>query len=338
MAGRLRFFRGNWESITRNKFVLNSIEGYLIKFKSQPIQTSMPRAPLLQGSQSLEDVRKAIDNLLTLEAVRPCALEDSRFVSSYFLLPKSDRTFRFILNLKKLNEFIQTVHFKLEDGRTAMKLISRGDFFAKLDLENAYFLISVDEASSKYLTFIFQDQCFEFLCLPFGLNVAPHVFTKILRPVVSHLRDKEFTSVIYLDDILLTRSSRQMCAENVEASIRLLESLGFVINYDKSNLEPRQRIEFLGIVYDSRKMVLEFPEGKKQKMLNFLEQLRLGKILSLRQWSSFVGSINACCPAVKYGRLYTKEFERVKYLGLLKNGNDFETKICLPESLKLDIS
>lgn len=296
----------------------------------------MTRAPLLQGSQSLEDVRKAIDNLLTIKAVRPCALEDSRFVSSYFLLPKSDGIFRFILNL--LNEFIQTVHFKLEDGRTAMKLISRGDFLAKLDLKNANFLISVDEASSKYLTFIFQDQCFEFLCLPFGLNVAPHVFIKILRPVVSHLRDKKFTSVIYLDDILLTESSRQMCAENVEVSIRLLESLGFVINYDKSNLEPRQRIEFLGIVYDSRKMVLELPEGKKQKMLNLLEQLRLGKILSLRQWSSFVDSINACCPAVKYGRLYTKEFERVKYLGLLKNGNDFEAKICLPESLKPNIS
>jgi len=155
----------------------------------------------LQGSQSLEDVKGAIKNLLKLGAVRLCDLEDARFISSYFLLPKSDGTFRFILNLKKLNEFIQAKHFKLEDGRTAAKIISKNNFLANLDLENAYFLIPVDESSSKYLRFIFQSQCFEFLCLPFGLNVAPQVFTKILKPVVKYLRNRGFTSVIYLDDI-----------------------------------------------------------------------------------------------------------------------------------------
>lgn len=337
MAGRLKYFRKNWERITRNRMVLKSIEGYSISFESQPVQGVVPTTPLLQDSQSIYDVKKEIDNLRGLGAIRPCRVEDSRFISSYFLHPKSDGTYRFILNLKKLNTFIRTEHFKLEDGRTAAKLLSKGDFLAKLDLENAYFLIPVDETSSKYLRFIFQNQCFEFLCLPFGLNVAPYVFTKVMKPVVSNLRDKGFTSVIYLDDILLMGSSKRRCLDNIKNSVELLESLGFIINYNKSISKPIQRIEFLGIIYDSKKMALELPEDKKKRILNLLEELSIGKVLSLRQWSSFVGSVNACCPAVRYGRLYTKQFERTRYLGLLKNNNNFEEKISLPASLKADI-
>ncbi|XP_077257548.1 uncharacterized protein LOC143894793 [Temnothorax americanus] len=301
-----------------------------------PCQTLVPKAPLLQGSQSLDDVREAINKLLVLGAIRPCTPEDPQFVSSYFLVPKLDGTFRFVLNLRKLNEFIRTKHFKLEDGRTAKKLIAKNDFLAKLDLENAYFLIPVDEDSSKYLRFIFQGQCFEFLCIPFGLNVAPHVFTKVLRPVVNHLRKRGLSSVTYLDDMLFVASSRQACIDNVKTSIELLEYLGFIINYKKSSLEPSQITEFLGIMYNSVMMTLELPEDKKQKILDLLKKFVPGKTVSLRQWSSFVGSINACCPAVKYGRLYTKGFERVRYLGLLKNDNNYDAKICLPENLEPD--
>lgn len=178
IAGRLKYYSEKWKLITRRKFILNCIKGYAIQFTFQLFQTSFSTAPLLQGSQSLEDVSVAINSLQVLGAIRLCILEDSKFISSYFLVKKSDGTFRFILNLKKLNEFITTKHFKLEDSRTVEKLISKNDFLAKLDLENAYFMIPVDEASSKYLRFIFQDQCFEFLCLHFGLNVAPYIFPK----------------------------------------------------------------------------------------------------------------------------------------------------------------
>lgn len=139
MTGRLKLFNSRWKQITKSKFILNCLRGYRIRFTSQPFQILVPTAPLLQGVQSLDDVKKAIDNLLTLGAIRPCAAEYPQFLSSYFLITKSDGSFRFVLNLKKLNEFIETKHFKLENGRTAERLISRTDFLAKLDLENAYF-------------------------------------------------------------------------------------------------------------------------------------------------------------------------------------------------------
>ncbi|XP_071578071.1 uncharacterized protein [Temnothorax nylanderi] len=252
------------------KFPVEQTRGYEVdKAKpTQSLEAAIPTAPLLQGNQSLDDVKKAIDNLLVLGAIRPWS-------------PR--------------------IH---------------------------------NEGSSRYLRFIFQGQCFEFLCLPFGLNVAPHVFTKVLRPVVNHLRKEGFASVIYLDDMFLVASSKRACAANIKASIELLENLGFVINYKKSSLDPSQRAEFLGITYDFCKMALELPEHKKQKMLSLLKEFRPGKICSLRRWSSFVGSINACCPAVRYGRLYTKELERIRYLELLKNNDDYDAEICIPKNLE----
>lgn len=99
--------------------------------------------------------------------------------------------------------------------------------------------------------------------------MAPYVFTKVMRPIVKQLRKKGFSSVIYLDDMLLIASSRRACEDNIKASIELLEYLGFVINYKKSSLKPSHRLEFLGIRYDSREMLLELPQDKSEKYLLF---------------------------------------------------------------------
>ena len=80
-----------------------------------------------------------------------------------------------ILILKKLNEFIETEHFKLEDIRTAKNLLQKDCFLASLDLKDAYYLIPIANVSRKYLRFCFAGILYEFSCLPFSLNVAPYM-------------------------------------------------------------------------------------------------------------------------------------------------------------------
>ena len=99
-----------------------------MSFINEPVQTSIPAAPVLKKSQSLGDVKEAIVNLLKIGAVRVCSPTQDQFLSSYFLVKKSNGSFRFVLNLKKLNEFIVEDHFKMEDGHTATRLMCQGDF------------------------------------------------------------------------------------------------------------------------------------------------------------------------------------------------------------------
>nr|CAH7734420.1 unnamed protein product [Callosobruchus chinensis] len=73
-----------------------------------------------------------------VKAVNSC---QDQFLSSYLLRQKDNGEFRFILNLKKLNEFILSPHFRLEDIRMVKNLITRNCFLASVDLKDAYFLV-----------------------------------------------------------------------------------------------------------------------------------------------------------------------------------------------------
>lgn len=316
--------------------MLNCILGYKIQFFTKPILTDKPTAPILNKDYNMHDVDVAIQKLLNCKAIVKCASVKDEFISSYFLVKKSDGSFRFVLNLKKLNQFIHTEHFKIEDGRTVVNLLSRGDFLATIDLESAYFLVPIHEESRKYLRFIFKEQMFEFVCLPFGLNVAPYVFTKILKPVMSFLRVQGFRSVIYLDDILCLGDSKVNCSENINATVKLLVSLGFLLQKRKCDLVSSQTKEFLGLIYDSNKMIVTLPENKKEKVLKMISIFQKLKRCKIRSFASFVGLIESCCRAAQYGRLYTKNFERAKYLALKTSNNNYESEMTLSADLQTD--
>ena len=64
--------------------------------------------------------------------------------------------------------------------------------------------------------------------------------------------------VIYIDDLINVGLTFDECAENVIASIRLLNSLGFIVHPDKSIFLPKEKIAFLG--FNISRYI--FPGGK----------------------------------------------------------------------------
>lgn len=189
-------------------------------------------------------IQNQINILLEKRAIETCQSKSDQFVSKIFLVPKPDGTHRVILNLKQLNEFVETNHFKLEDGKTVRRLLARGYFMASIDLKDAYYLINVKKSNRIFLRFLFQDKLYQFTCLPFGLNQALYTFTKLMKPVITYLRKRGYLSVIDLDDILLLGKSYNECFKiflQVQATCQLLERLGFIINRQKSELVPSTR-------------------------------------------------------------------------------------------------
>ena len=59
---------------------------------------------------------------------------------------------------------------------------------------------------------------YQFTCLPNGLSCAPRVFTKILKPVYSHLRGLGHTCMGHIDDSLLLGYDHEACKNNIEDS------------------------------------------------------------------------------------------------------------------------
>ncbi|XP_063986037.1 uncharacterized protein LOC135167121 [Diachasmimorpha longicaudata] len=201
---------------------------------------------------------------------------------------------------------------------------------------DAYYLVPINVQFRKYLRFYFDGNLYEFNCLPFGLNTAPYLFTKIMKPVVGYLRNLGFLSVVYLDDILLIADSKLACLKNINFTVELLNELGFIINEEKSVRIPSQSCLFLGFILNSQKMSLELPLEKRKKIIKEIAHYKkLGKC-KIREFAHFIGCLVSCCPAIPYGYAHIKNFERLKYLALLKSGGKFDEVMELKVQLQDD--
>lgn len=311
------------------------IKGYQIKFDCPVNQPCLPRSVFSDFER--KNIAEAVHSLMSIGAVSECESSPDQYVSRVFTVPKPNGKTRFILNLKGLNKFINTQHFKLEDIRTALKLISKDCYVATLDLKDAYFLIKVHPNSRKYLRFFFNDKLYEFNVVPFGLCTSPFIFTKLMKPVVKLLRACGYLSSVYLDDFFLTGYTYQECLQNIEITRKLLESLGFIINYEKSILIPSQSCKYLGYVVDTHKWQLSLPAEKRARIKDELVKIKKLKRCKIRQFAQLIGLLVSACPAIEYGLLYTKELERCKFLNLKDNDN-YDKYMSLPSNLLPDIN
>ena len=64
--------------------------------------------------------------------------------------------------------------------------------------------------------------------------------------VAAHLRMQSIRLAVYLDDWLALNAIRQMLLRDRKRILELLSQLGFLINSEKSNLEPTQDITYIG--------------------------------------------------------------------------------------------
>lgn len=336
LAGRLCHFYHTWERLTQNTTILSWIRGYKISFDSKPIQKFLPKQLNLLG-EDIKDMAQAMEDLLSKGAVVQCTPCAEQFISNVFMIDKPNGKKRFILNLKQLNNFVHTPHFKLEDHKVVSQIIQGGHYLGHIDLKDAYYLIPIDVNHRKYLRFTYDRKLFEFTCLPFGLSSAPYCYTKLIKPIVSHLRKRGILSVNYLDDFLILGESAQVCSENIRYTINLLKSLGFIINHEKSNLIPSKRIKFLGYIYDSDQLSVELPLDKKKSIQKWATHFLNKRQCKIRRFAKFIGILIAACPAIKYSWLYTKNFERIKCSALRANNMDYNAIMKLPDLIKKDL-
>jgi len=279
-------------------------------------------------------IDKQINKLMDKGAIERCFPSQGQFLSNIFLVPKPDGTHRLILNLKKLNESVATKHFKIEDWKVAKRLIGHQDYMATLDLKDAYYLVPIKKKDRKFLRFLYKGELFEFTCLPFGLNVAPYVFTKLLKPVAAYLRKRGFTSVFYLDDILLIGRSYETCIDNIRKTATLLQELGFIINEKKSFTTPTQQCKYLGLIFDSKKMSIELTEEKIHRTTDLLNKFSKISYCTIREFAAFVGTLVSRCPALKYGIIHVRRFERERLCALEANRNNFDAIMALSTELE----
>ena len=330
LAGRLKYFIENWKMITLDPWILDTVMGYKINFVNYPFQEKVP-----VGTRQNEEERVLIDQEVRSMKEKG-AIQNGNFqgfVSNLFLVEKKGGGQRPVINLRQLNHYIEYKHFKMEGIHVLKDLIQKGDYLVKLDMKDAYFTIPIHKDHQKFLQFQWENQLMQFTCLPFGLACAPRVFTKLLKPVVAFFRRHGIRMIIYLDDMIVMNQCPLSLSQDLSLITHTLVNLGFVINREKSQFEPVQKIEFLGYEVDSQNLLLSLPNSKLKKIKSKCSALLKDPVTSVRTLASLLGMMVDTMRAVSVAPLHFRALQRDKNLALSKD-KSYESLIHLsPEAL-----
>ena len=152
-AGGLSGNLPKWREFTSDPWILQSVSGYHLEFETTPHQVNLPKFPKFTKREA-DLIESEIKKLISKGAVTEVSPCDDEFISTVFLVPKKTGDFRPVINLKPLNQFVEKIHFKMDNIHMALNCISPGDFIVSIDLKDAYFGVPIFQPHRKYLRFL----------------------------------------------------------------------------------------------------------------------------------------------------------------------------------------
>ena len=239
-GGRLQLFQEAWEDAPAStQTIIKRVFHW--EWISNPPALTTPK--LMAGAPDLgEEVSKLLQKGVIYQVpLQPC------FSANLFSVPKASGGSRPIIDLSRLNKFIKAPHFSMTNHNTLQKLITEAVWGASLDLQDAYLHVPIRKNLHKFMAFSHSHQLYFFKVLPFGLNVAPIIFTKILKHPLSRLHQEGIPVQAYLDDWITWAPNKIVLQINLCKILSTLENLGFLINYEKSQLTPASDLTWLGV-------------------------------------------------------------------------------------------
>ena len=255
VGARLQNFWQTWLDLGAGPKVVQILkEGYALPFRVWPKLTRSPTVISCYVNPHRNSyLLEALHQLIAKNAVELVKHQTSLgFFNRLFLVPKPNNKWRPILGLSKLNLFLKTEKFKMETPETIRMSRQQGEWVTSIDFKDAYFHIPIKEQSRKYLRFHVEGRTYQFKALPFGLSTAPLEFTVVAKEVKLMAIHKGIRIHQYLDDWLVRARSHQACLQHTKILVEICQKLGWLVNADKSELDPKQMFDFVGYQFNLR--------------------------------------------------------------------------------------
>ena len=341
VGGRLSHFLPYWKTLTDDPWILEVIaQGYALEFQDGPPRfNAVLNTPIRSGAGSV--LLEEIGALCTKSAVEtvPLIAQQEGFYSTYFTVPKKDGGIRPILNLKPFNCHLRKRPFKMETLQSIISIMRPGVWLASVDLKDAYFHVPITRRHWKYLRFKINGVVYQYKVTPFGLSLAPLLFTKVLLVIVVWLRLRGVHLHAYLDDILIVGNSPQAVLDSLRLTIQVLTCAGYILNVLKSDLTPSQDLVFIGGRFVTLRGMVFLPEDRRDAMIKVVRVfLRVGTLIKARQWLQLLGYMAATISTVALARLRMRPIQWHLKRGWKSASRDLEYPIMVTLALVPSIS
>jgi hypothetical protein len=312
--------------------------GYRPRFKKLPPLSAKPRPfPFPRDRVRKGLLLAEVTALIEKRALVRVPREDLRipaFYSLLFLVPKSSGGFRPVIDVSRLNKFVECPHFKMETVHTICQAMRPGDWSFAIDLSDAYLHVPIHPSFRKYLRVALSpSRVYAFHVLPFGLNTAPLVFTRIATTVAAALRQKGIRVHVYLDDWLFLDQSKDALESAQPWILDFIQDLGFLVNVKKSRLEVSQVFEHLGLSFNTALQTIRPADHLVTKVVAAVSAIHSQQLLTPRALSRTIGLINFVGEFVELGRLNLRPIQLWLAHRWSQRTEDFDVTIRADPSL-----
>ncbi len=165
----------------------------------------------------------------------------SEWCSGIMIVPKPKEKVRICVDLTNLNGAVQRELYVMPSVEESLAKLAGARVFTKLDANNGFWQVKLEEESAKLTTFITPIGRFKFNRLPYGLNSAPEYFMKHMAQALDSIEG----IVCHVDDILVYGKDQKEHDCRLESTMKALEAAGITLNLSKCEFSKSQ-VSYLG--------------------------------------------------------------------------------------------
>ena len=212
-----------------------------LKPGAKPVYTRHYKVPHINEEAFKKELMRLVE-LGVLERVPDD--EDSGYGSPAFIIPKADKTVRFVTDFRKVNATVNRKPYPIPRINDTLQSMEGFQWATTLDLSMGYWTVELDPTTKNMTTITTEFGKFRYNVLPMGFVISSDVFQSKIMELLGAIEGVR----CYLDDVLcLTKGSFEEHIEQLRKCFDKLREAGLKCNINKCSFGLTE-VKYLGFI------------------------------------------------------------------------------------------
>ncbi|UYV74208.1 K02A2.6-like [Cordylochernes scorpioides] len=224
------------------------------------------------------EIQEQVGKMLEYDIIEPSF---SPYSSPITLVTKKDKTKRFCVDYRRLNEIIFPDVHPLPLIENILDKLANAKIYSRADFSLAYWSIEISPPDRNLLSFVTLEGQYNFKRLPYGIKIGPQVYERAVSQILQ--RNRLGFIAHYFDHFIIFSNSIEEHLDHLQQFFDMCNRENFRLNYNKCDFF-KTTIEFLGYTISS---------GTYTPLVKNLDVINAIKVpTSVKSLQTFLGSIN----------------------------------------------